>query len=146
MSNVNFYLLSTSNQEDVYRVLCRLVDKAHQQQQQAYIHTNSLEEAQRIDDLLWTFRDISFIPHQIGEATLSQLPVTITIGTAEPKHATYAILFNLTPEVPHFFPQFSRIIEMVSEEKIYKTQARKKYKVYKEKNCSLTTHTISLPC
>ncbi|MES2141659.1 MAG: DNA polymerase III subunit chi [Pseudomonadota bacterium] len=146
MSNVNFYLLKTPNQEDVYRVLCRLVDKAYQQQQQAYIHASSLQEAQRIDDLLWTFRDISFIPHQLEEAPPSQPPILITIATEEPKQTNYDILFNLTHTVPHFFSKFSRIIEMVCEEKIYKTHARKKYKVYKEKNCSLTTHNISLSC
>ncbi|MDQ8039195.1 MAG: DNA polymerase III subunit chi [Rickettsiella sp.] len=146
MSNVNFYLLNTSNQEDVYRVLCRLVDKAYQQQHQAFIHTNSLEEAKRIDDLLWTFRDISFIPHQIGETTQNHFPVPITIDFVEPKQDNYAILFNLTHEVPHFFLKFLRIIEIVPEEKIYRTRARRKYKDYKEKNCSLTTHTISLSC
>ena len=148
MSNVTFYLLNTPNPDDVYRVLCRLVDKAFQQQQHAYIYTNTLEEAQRIDDLLWTFRDISFIPHQIGEITPTpdQLPVSITIGTEEPKQAYYDILFNLAHEVPHFFPNFSRIIEMVAEEKSHKTYSRKKYKLYKEKNYALTMHNISLPC
>ncbi len=146
MSNVNFYLLNTHDQDDVYRFLCRLVDKTYQQQQQAYIHAFSLQEAQRIDDLLWTFRDISFIPHQIEEATPGPIPVSITIGTEAPKKTSYDILFNLTHEVPHFFSKFSRIIEMVSEEKICKTHARKKYKVYKEENCSLTTHNINLSC
>lgn len=145
MLNVDFYLLNTFKQEDVYRVLCRLVDKAHQQQQPAYIYTSSIEEAQRLDDLLWTFRDISFIPHQIGEATPNQFPSSIAIGIEEPKN-TYLVLFNLRHEIPPFFSKFSRIIEMVSEEKIDKTYARKKYKAYKEKNCSLITHNISLPC
>ncbi|MES2998221.1 MAG: DNA polymerase III subunit chi [Pseudomonadota bacterium] len=153
MPTVDFYLLNTPDKKEIYRFLCRLVDKAYQQQHHTYIHTNSLEEAQRLDDLLWTFRDISFIPHQIGETTtLScnsqhtlQLPVSVTIGTDKPKLPSNDIVFNLTQEVPHFFFEFSRIIEMVSEEKTNKTQARKKYKAYKEQHYSLTTHNISLP-
>lgn len=147
MPTIDFYLLNTPQQEDVYRFLCRLVDKVYQQQHQAYIHTRSLEEAERLDDLLWTFRDISFIPHQIGEPNPPQLPTLITIGIEKPKqhHAT-DILFNLTQEAPHFFHEFARVIEVVTEEKNQRNQARKKYKFYKEQNCPLTTHTISLPC
>jgi DNA polymerase-3 subunit chi len=146
MPNIDFYLLNTSDKEEVYRFLCRLVDKAYQHQQHAYIHASSLEEAQRLDDLLWTFRDTSFIPHQIGETVTMQLPVFVTIAVDKPKLINNDILFNLTHEVPYFFSEFSRIIEVISEEKTDKTQARKKYKIYKEKNCPLITHNISLPC
>lgn len=146
MSNVDFYLLNTYSKQDVYRFLCRLVEKAYQQQSHAYIHTCSLEEAQSLDDLLWTFRDISFIPHQIGEINNALLPPSILIGTDNPKQHSPDILFNLTQEVPPFFNEFPRIIEVVCEEKEHKIQARKKYKAYKEQNCPLTTHNISLPC
>ena len=146
MSNVDFYLLNTINKEAIYRFLCRLADKAYQQQHHAYIHTSSLEEAHYLDDLLWTFQDISFIPHQIGASSNMPLPVSVTIATDKPKPLTTDILFNLTQEVPVFFPEFSRVIEMVCEEKNNKIQARKKYKVYKEQNCPLTTHNINLAC
>ena len=145
MPTIDFYLLNTLNKEDVYRFLCRLVDKAYQQQHHAYIHSGSLEEAQRLDDLLWTFRDISFIPHQIGEPN-NTLPTSVTIGVEKPKQQPTDILFNLTEKTPDFFPEFTRVIEVVSEDKNHKSQARKKYKFYKEQNCQLTTHNISLPC
>ncbi len=146
MPTIDFYLLNTANKEDVYRFLCRLVDKAYQHQHNAYIHTNTLEEAQHLDDLLWTFRDISFIPHQIGTPNPTQLPTLVTLGIEKPKQYTADILFNLSQEAPPFFLEFARVIEVVSEEKNHKNQARKKYKFYKEQNCQLTTHPISLPC
>lgn len=145
MPNVDFYLLNTPSKENSYRFLCRLVDKAYQQQHHSYIYTCSAEETQYLDDLLWTFRDISFIPHQIGEMDHAE-PVLVTLGMEKPKKTFTDILFNLTPEVSPFFCEFQRIIEVVSEEKNHKTQARKKYKVYKEQNYQLTTHNISLPC
>lgn len=146
MPTVDFYLLNTSSKQDSYRFLCRLVEKAYQQQNHAYIHTGSLEEAQYLDDLLWTFRDISFIPHQIGETSNALFLPSILIDTDNPKQHTADILFNITQEPPLFFAKFSRIIEVVCEEKEHKIQARKKYKIYKEQNCLLTTHNINLPC
>lgn len=146
MPNVDFYLLSAPSKQDTYRFLCRLVEKAYQQHYHAYIHTSSLEEAQCLDNLLWTFRDISFIPHQVGETNSTLLSPSILIGTDKPKLHTLDILFNLTQDAPSFFSEFSRIIEVVSEEKNDKIQARKKYKVYKEQNCPLATHNINLAC
>jgi DNA polymerase III subunit chi len=146
MPTIDFYLLSTTNQEETYRFLCRLIDKAYQQQLYAYIHTHSLEEAHYVDDLLWTFRDISFIPHQLGELSSTQIPVSVFIGMDKPISFPTDILFNFAAEVPLFFSEFTRVIEIVSEEATNKLQARKKYKAYKEQNCPLTTHHISLPC
>ncbi len=140
--NIDFYLLTTPAKEGAYRFLCRLVDKAYQLQKKIYIHASSLEEAQRIDELLWTFRDISFIPHQhvTGEHLVDPM-LTVTIAIDKPKQFIADILFNLSREVPSYFSEFTRIIEIVSEED--KNQSRKKYKFYKAQNCQLTLHNIN---
>lgn len=146
MPNIDFYLLTTSQKEEIYRFFCRLVDKAYQQQHYIYIHANTLEEAQYLDDLLWTFRDISFIPHQLEGTNNASSPSSVIIGIDKPNTFPADILFNFTVGVPLFFSEFTRVIEIVSAEKIDKIQARKKYKVYKEHHCQLTTHNITLPC
>lgn len=141
---VDFYLLNTLEHEDVYRFTCRLVDKAYLLQKRIYIKVNSHEQGQRLDELLWTFRDISFIPHcylEVNSAFDPILPVNIAID--KPSELDAEILFNLSHEVPSYFPEFSRIIEVVSAEKENKNQSRQKYKFYKTQNCQLTTHNIS---
>lgn len=146
MSNptVDFYLLDSMMQEDVYRFVCRLVDKAYLLQKKIYIQVNSDEEGQRLDELLWTFRDISFIPHcYLRINTILDPLLSVNIATTKPKQLNADIFFNLSHEVPTYFPEFSRIIEVVSEEKKSKNQSRQKYKFYKAQNCQLTTHTIS---
>lgn len=142
---VDFYLLNTFIQEDVFRFVCRLVDKAYTLQKKIYLQVNSDEEGQRLDELLWTFRDISFIPHcYLGINTILEPLLPVNIATKKPNALNADILFNLSNEVPNYFPEFSRIIEVVSEEKTNKNQSRQKYKFYKTKNCQLTTHNISL--
>ncbi len=141
---VDFYLLNSIIQEDVYRFVCRLVDKAYLLQKKIYIQVNSDEEGQRLDELLWTFRDISFIPHgYLRINTVIDPLLSVNIATNKPKELNADIFFNLSNEVPTYFPEFSRIIEVVSEEKKSKNQSRHKYKFYKAQNCQLTTHTIS---
>ena len=141
---VDFYLLNTLLHEDVYRFTCRLVDKAYLLQKRIYIEVNSHEEGQRLDELLWTFRDISFIPHSyLGVNSILDPMLTVNIATDKPSKLNADILFNLSHEVPTYFPKFSRIIEVVSEEKENKNQSRQKYKFYKTHNCQLITHTIN---
>ena len=141
---VDFYILNTLMQEDVYRFICRLVDKAYLLQKKIYIQVNSDEEGQRLDDLLWTFRDISFIPHSyLGANSTLNSGLSVNIATKKPSKLDAEILFNLSHEVPTYFPEFSRIIEVVSAEKGNKNQSRQKYKFYKTQNCQLTTHNIS---
>ena len=141
---VDFYLLNSIMQDDVYRFVCRLIDKAYLLQKKIYIQVNSDEEGQRLDELLWTFRDISFIPHcYLRVNTILDPLLPVNIATIKPKQLNADIFFNLSHEVPAYFPEFSRIIEIVSEEKKNKNQSRQKYKFYKAQNCQLTTHTIS---
>lgn len=141
---VDFYLLNTLVQEDVYRFICRLVDKVYLLQKRIYIQVNSDEEGQRLDELLWTFRDISFIPHTyLGVNSTLDPMLSINIATYKPNELEADILFNLSHDIPTYFPEFSRIIEVVSEEKNNKNQSRQKYKFYKAQNCPLTMHTIN---
>jgi DNA polymerase III subunit chi len=141
---VDFYLLNTLVQEDLYRFTCRLTDKAYLLQKKIFIQVSSPEEGQRIDELLWTFRDISFIPHcYLGVNSAVDPLLSVNIAISKPSELDADILFNLSHEVPTYFPEFSRIIEVVSEEKENKNQSRQKYKFYKTKNCQLTMHNIS---
>jgi DNA polymerase III subunit chi len=142
---VDFYLLNTSIQDSLYRFTCRLIEKAYLQQKKIFIQVNSHEEGQRIDELLWTFRDISFIPHSyLGvNPFFDSYSSAVNIATDKPKRLEADILFNLSHTIPTYFPEFLRIIEVVSEEKKNKNQSRQKYKFYKAQNCQLTTHNIS---
>lgn len=141
---VDFYLLNTLIYEDVYRFICRLIDKAYLLKKRIYVQVNSHEEGQRLDELLWTFRDISFIPHSYLEVNSAIDPLlSVNIATNKPCELDVEILFNLSHDVPSYFSEFSRIIEVVSAEKENKNQSRQKYKFYQAQNCQLTTHNIN---
>lgn len=144
-STIDFYVLNTTQRDTVYRFLCRLVDKAWQQPHSVHIHVSSNEEAQRLDDLLWTFRDISFIPHQWMQTPDSPITTPVTIATEKLTHWVPGILFNFHPEIPDFFTLCSRVIEIVSDEPVDKARGREKYKHYKTQDYPITTHTITTP-
>ncbi len=55
MIRIDFYVLQAGAHLDRERLVCRLANKAFEQGQPLYIHAAASEEAERLDDLLWTF-------------------------------------------------------------------------------------------
>ena len=116
-------------------------EKAYLNKRQVYIHTNSLEEAEELDVQLWTFRDISFVPHLIHN-TNPDVPVPVLIGYGDAPENLQDILVNLALEVPHFHTQFQHIIEVVPNDEAQKKASRAKYKYYKKQDYQIETHEI----
>ena len=65
MSQADFYIMKEAEDEQRFLIACRLTEKAMAQGLKVYIHTASEQSAQDMDDLLWSFKPESFIPHTI---------------------------------------------------------------------------------
>ncbi|TAK61689.1 DNA polymerase III subunit chi [Methylobacter sp.] len=65
MAEVSFYILPSESLHDRHLFACKLIEKAYRSGSFCYVLTDNAEQSQAIDDLLWTFRAGSFIPHQI---------------------------------------------------------------------------------
>jgi len=139
MTRIDFYILSDSQAQAREIYACRLADKAYQLGHHIHIHSESAQQAQQLDELLWSVRAGSFIPHaQYGDDP--QLPVTIGFD-AEPQENT-DILINLSAEAPAFFSRFERVAEIVNEDPQYKEQARERFRFYRDRGYELQHHQI----
>ncbi|WP_262965721.1 DNA polymerase III subunit chi [Methylobacter psychrophilus] len=65
MAEVSFYILPSQSIQERDEFACKLIEKAYRSGCFCYVLTDNTEQSQKIDDLLWTFRAGSFIPHQI---------------------------------------------------------------------------------
>lgn len=140
-TKIDFYILEEASGQTSLQFACKLIEKAWADQQQVYIHTHSREEAERLDTLLWTYRDDSFLPHNLYQAT-DDLPPPIQIGFAEPPKHHQNLLLNLNQEIPAFYKQFSRIIEIVFSDPHVQQLARERYRHYRDQGCELNTYKI----
>lgn len=136
---VDFYVLQSANPMDRDKFTCRLAQKAFRQGHKIFIHTRDDMSARKIDDLLWTFHDTSFVPHALmGEAHAAP----IIIGYQDHPEQYDDILINLADEVPTFYDRFKRIIEVVCGEPTIKKLSRAHYRFYQEHDCPLKSHDI----
>jgi len=124
---------------------CRLCEKAMSQGMKIYIHIGSEKAAQDMDDLLWSFKPESFIPHTIVglDEDLDadeEIPVFIGYGTSCSISAT--LLINLSEEIPAFHDQFERIAEIVPNQEAAKIRLREHWNLYKAKGFDLKHHAL----
>lgn len=93
------------------RFVCRLVEKAVRQGYRLVLKVRDPAEAEAFDQLLWTFRDRSFIPH--GRDRNPRTPVWISLGEGDPDR--YPLLIQLEPDHPDpQWARYDRIAEIMS--------------------------------
>lgn len=141
-TRVDFYILKTEVVEKAWHFACRLTEKAYRQKQRLFIYCQDQHEAHRFDQTLWTFEDISFVPHVLqGEVYSGQPP--IHIGYEAPDRAFPCIL-NLSTLALSFNPSPRRVLELVYGNERDREQAREKFKAYRALACEIFTHQIDI--
>ncbi|MGZ5600330.1 MAG: DNA polymerase III subunit chi, partial [Methylobacter sp.] len=93
-----------------------------------------------IDDLLWTFRAGSFIPHQIYTGELPEIEQVILIGSLNAPEHWQKVLFNLSSHYPDLGPQTERILEILDNSETTKAAGRDRYRQYQQSGMKVITH------
>jgi len=138
MSQIDFYILPDTNH---LPFVCRLIEKAYKNRHSIFIHANNQAEANHLDELLWTYRDDSFLPHNLyGEGPDPAPPIQIGYQQIPEKHRD--ILINLNNTVPTFYKQFSRVLELVANQPEQQHIARERYRFYQAEKCKITSHKL----
>lgn len=142
MTRVDFYILEEADAGARRRLACRLAEKAFAQSSRVLLLTADDEEARQVDDLLWTFRDRSFVPHELvtpGRASNSP----VLIGTPESAAGGSAdILINVSDRMPEDCMRYARIVEAVDGEPARRQAGRERYRAYRERGLTLESHNV----
>ena len=139
MTQVDFYILDESAPKSRTLFACRLAEKAFGLGHRVFVHAPGDGAAQDLDELLWTFRDRSFIPHCLAGEDAGE-PVHIG-GGVEPT-GDYHLLINLGAEVPAFVERFERVAEVVDGDAARKVEGRERFRFYKDRGYLLETHKL----
>jgi DNA polymerase-3 subunit chi len=134
---IDFYILETTSQQQANLFACQLLEKYYAEQNlPILVHTNTKAEAERFDALLWTYRDDSFLPHQLQNAE-SNAPIQIGFGQAP--SSPPSLLLNFSSQIPTFYQQCKQIIEIVFTDSNVQQLARQRYKQYRDAGYEINT-------
>ncbi|HMT93165.1 DNA polymerase III subunit chi [uncultured Thiothrix sp.] len=140
MTRIAFYVGQSNNLQARLLLACKLVEKALAQNLHVYIHTDHLSTSTRMDELLWTYSDISFIPHAITPSAEQGLKVLIGHDNEPPE--PYDFLINLSNEIPSFLERFERMAEVLDQEESILVAGRKRYQIYRKQGYNLDYHQL----
>ena len=139
MAKVDFYVLDRVDEQARNTLACKLVEKAWRLSNTIHIHMMTKADAERFDELLWTFRDGSFVPHEISGGETN---APVTIGFGDTPIEARDLLINLCDEIPAFAASFPRVAEVVTSDENCRTKSRQRYSTYRGQGHQLETHKI----
>jgi len=142
MARVDFYILQASGEFARQQFACRLAEKAYKLDNRVHIHVSGPDSASRMDDLLWTFRDGSFVPHCLRDARDGTEDSPVVIGSQADGIAARDLLINLDDEIPSFAGSFPRVAEVVTSDENCRLLSRKRYATYRDQGHTINTHKL----
>jgi DNA polymerase-3 subunit chi len=142
MSQVDFYVLNASGETNRQHFACRLAEKAYRLNNRVHIKVADQQSAAQIDELLWTFRDGSFVPHEILQQSGSKSEAPVTIGSDALPAADCDLLINLSNSVSESSASFARVAEIVTSDDESKKRGRKHFVEYRNGGHTLESHKL----
>ena len=133
---VSFYILQDETLEARAWFACRLAEKAWRNGVPTYIHAATTKDAAALDDMLWSYREDSFLPHRNldAQSETSDTPEPVTLGSAHKQISEQkGLLINLSNEVPDNIGHFERVAEVVVQEPSSLELARNRFRQYKDR-------------
>lgn len=106
-----------------------------------YIHLDSAATCQQLDELIWTYSDLSFIPHNL--APQKEEGVRVQLGYDHEPMEDCDLLINLSNETPEFFARFARMAEILDQESAILHAGRERYKFYRDRGYNLDYHQLT---
>lgn len=126
---------------------CRVVRKALAADKTILVFTRDAARLARIDLALWTFSALDFLPHVAADSPLAeQTPVWLAQAPVASPRDVLILLDDIpVPQFDTWFPQFSRVIEIVSGDAEDRIQARLRFKTYRDAGWSPIAHEVGTP-
>ncbi|HET6431707.1 DNA polymerase III subunit chi [Dyella sp.] len=128
MPRADFYLIDKPRfREQPLLLVCELTKRAFAAQQPTLILVRDFEQAEAVDDLLWSFDEDAFLPHQLAgdddDADTAVLIVPPGVETAD-----RPLVINLREECPTL--TFERVLEVVAADEAERTGSRARWREY----------------
>lgn len=139
---VDFYVLPSAESGTRLRFACRLIEKAWLNQHRVRVRLDDEDELAAFDDLLWTFADRSFVPHErsSGDAAPSPATPVVLVDARAPDPEDGDLLVNLGAAVPAGWDHYARIAEIVDADTARRQSGRARFRFYREQGVEPGTH------
>ena len=141
---VDFYILEDPSSSARLKLACKLAEKAYLASRSVLVWHTDPAELKAFDEMLWTFSDGSFVPHDAlpSNGTLAETPVLLSSGVAPA--ADVDIIINLAADLPACLSRTRRVAEIIDGDDARRKAGRARFKAYRELGVQPASHNIRL--
>ena len=139
---VDFYVLAGEDSRARLKFACRLAEQAALAGQRVFVWTDEAAELERFDDLLWTFADRSFVPHEIYSDVRQWDEAPVLLGSGTLPAQPYDLLLNLGAVVPAGTGQAARVVEIIDADAARRAAGRLRFRAYRAAGLRPETHDV----
>ncbi|MGN6519434.1 MAG: DNA polymerase III subunit chi [Dokdonella sp.] len=140
MPRADLYLIDKPRiRDEPLLLVCELAKKAFAGEQPTLILARSQDQAEALDELLWSFDESAFIPHQIAgdedDAITAVLIVPPGVDAGD-----RALVINLRDTCAPGL--FDRVLEVVPADEAERAGSRERWKTYKAAGFDVAKHDM----
>ena len=137
MSEVEFHTLAEASDTARLKGACQLIEKAFLGGERVLVWLEDEPALTAFDNLLWTFGDRSFVPHEMlgAEPARSEVPVQLSAAPALPDAALAAgfqTLVTLRTQPAAASLRFPKVIEIIDADPARREAGRQRFRFYRE--------------
>ncbi|BBM00222.1 DNA polymerase III subunit chi [Microbulbifer sp. GL-2] len=140
MTRIDFYILSSDQPQQADIFACRLAEKAYRSGLRVLVAVDNHERAAQFDQLLWTYREDSFLPHAFQN---EEQQSAVELNSGEDPGTHHGLLINLCSKVPKWFSRFDRLAEIVVQQPDTLQRSRLRFGHFRDRGYPLQSHKIN---
>lgn len=140
MTKFSFYVSSSSSSSGLYKLLPSLLEKMLNKNHKILIACNTPEITKYLDDLLWSHKEISFLPHGTNsQENYEKQPILITSESENLNNAD--ILISFSGKQVKNISSFIQVFDIFESSQEQLNAGRQRWKEYKNKGYDLSYFT-----
>jgi DNA polymerase III subunit chi len=139
---VDFYVIDDAGGNARLSLACKLAEKAYLATQSVLIWHTEPAELKALDEMLWTFRDGSFVPHDIVSTDTAAREAPILLSAGPIPAGDLDLIINLAAGVPDFVAQSKRIIEIIDGDEGRRRAGRARWEAYRKRGVQPASHNL----
>jgi DNA polymerase-3 subunit chi len=139
---IDFYVTEDSGEAARLRLACRVAEKAYLARQRVVVFCDDPAVLPRFDEMLWTFGEGSFVPHDTVTREGAECAAPIALTTGPLPEGEWQVLVNLGATAPACYPRFERVAEFLDARPDVRAAGRERFKTYRANSIEPHTHNV----
>lgn len=137
----DFYLIAKDRfKAEPLRLVCELARKAYDANLWTLVLARDAAQAEELDDLLWSFDDDAYIPHQVAGTDDEDELTPVLIAAPDTDAPLRPLVINLRDGAVE--GSFERVLEVVPADESSRGPLRERWTQYKSRGLEVNKHDM----